>query len=292
MAKSYDHYISRVHMRQWATKNRVTVLRRDAEKPKPLDIGKALAAEQGLNSPSIEAAYGQIENAFARTLPRLLDSFSTPTDLDWQAIREYAVLTHDRYPALRGSAANENGLPGGNAMMVPNPAHWGGGSGVSTYLDHLATTMDREQLKAARLQLLPTFAQLLPPLTQIFHVGPMLLGDASLHAITSHPDAKTNRSCIAMPLSPNALVVFGDRRFEDEEAREIAQALRMKIAMESTVVLDTPKAPIINGLVMEMWRYQRQPTGVGVPKVIHLWSRPENILDSPFDHGLSNFSTP
>jgi hypothetical protein len=146
MANPYDHYISRVHIRQWATENRVTVLRRGAEKPKPLNIGKAIAAEQGQNSPSIEVAYGRMENAFARTVPRLLGSFSMPTGLDWHAIREYAVLTRDRYPALRGSAANENGLPGGNAMMVPNPAHWGGASGVSTYLDHLATTMDREQV--------------------------------------------------------------------------------------------------------------------------------------------------
>jgi hypothetical protein len=57
MRQSYDHYISRVHMREWATKNRVTVLRRGATKPKPLDVGKAIAAEQGLNSPSIETAY-------------------------------------------------------------------------------------------------------------------------------------------------------------------------------------------------------------------------------------------
>lgn len=292
MHQSYDHYISRAHMRQWATKNRVTVLRRGAGKPKPLDIGKAIAAEQGLNSPSIEAAYGQIENAFARALPRVLDSFNTPTRFDWQAVRRYAVLTHDRYPALRGSAANENGLPGGNAIIVPNPAHWGSASGVLTHLDHFATAMDREQLKAARLQLLSIFAQSLPPVTQVFHGGPMLLGDASIHAIILHPDAKTNQSCIAMPLSANALVVFGDRLFEDEEMREIEQGLRMKVAMESTVVLDTPEAPVINELVMEMWRYQDQPSGMGAPKAIHLWSRPGDIPNSRFDQSQSNIWPP
>ncbi|MEB0288498.1 DUF4238 domain-containing protein [Cryobacterium sp. 10S3] len=292
MGQSYDHYVSRAHMRQWATDNRVTVLRRDAENPKPLDIGKAIAAEQGLNSPSIEAAYGRIENAFARALPRLLDSFSTPTNLDWQAVRKYAVLVHDRYPALRGSAVDENGLPGGNAMMVPNPAHWGGLSGVSDHLAHLATTMDREQLKAARLQLLPVFAQSLPPMAQVFHVGPMLLGDAGIHAITLHPDDKTNRSCIAMPLSSNALVVFGNQSFENEDAREIEHVLRMKVAMESTVVVDTPDAPVIRGLVMQMWRYQPRPSGMGAPKAIHVWSRPEDIPDSRCDEGQSSIWTP
>jgi Protein of unknown function (DUF4238) len=121
VGQPYDHFISRAHMRQWATNNRVTVLRRGRNNPKPLDIGKAVAAEQGLNNPSIEVAYGKIESAFSKALSRLLDSLSTPTVGDWQALRNYAVLMFDRYPALRGSAADEHVLPGGNAMMVNRP---------------------------------------------------------------------------------------------------------------------------------------------------------------------------
>jgi hypothetical protein len=291
MGQSYDHYISRVHMRQWATNNRVTVMRRGDGEPKPLDIGKKIAAEQGLNSPPLEAEYGRIESALARALPRLLDPSSTPTDLDWQAVRNYAVLIHDRYPALRGLAADENGLPGGNAMMVPNPAHWGAMCGATDHLAHLATTMDREQLKAARLQLLPMFAQLLPPITQVFHVGPMLLGDAGIHAIIVRPDAKTSQSCIAMPLSSNALVIFGNQLLEAQEAREIEQFLRIKVAVESTVVIDTPEAPVINGLVREMWRYQPQPSGMGAPKAIRVWSQPEDILESRRDEAQANSGT-
>ncbi|MGN5734690.1 DUF4238 domain-containing protein [Arthrobacter psychrochitiniphilus] len=291
MGQPYDHFISRAHMRQWAKGNRVTVLRRQAEKPKPLDIGKAIAAEQGLNSPSNEAEYGKIENAFARALPRLLKPFSTPTDLDWQAVRKYAVLSHDRYPALRGSAANENGLPGGNAMMVPNPAHWGGAINALSHLDHLATSMDREQLKAMRLQSLPIFAQSLPPMTQVFHGGPMLLGDANIHAITLHANANRSWSCIAMPLSSNSIVLFGDRLFEKEEVREIEQFLRMKVAMDSTVVIDTPEAPVINGLVMDMWRNQHQASGMGAPQAIHVWRRSGDIPDSLRDGDRSDIST-
>lgn len=286
MRQSYDHFISRAHMREWATDNRVTVLRRNDVNPKTLDIGKTIAAEKGLNSPTIEAAYGKIEGAFARASRRLLESSSIPTHLDWQAVREYAVLIHDRYPALRGSAADENGLPGGNVMMVPNPAHWGGGA--SDHLAHLATAMDREHLKAARLQLLPVFAQSLPPLSQIFHVERMLLGDAGIHAITLHSDDETKSTCVAMPLSPNALVVFGNQLIENEEARHIEHILRFKVAMESTVVVDTLEAPVIRELVMPMWRFQPQPSGTGAPKAINVWSRPEDILDSGCDDSQSS----
>jgi hypothetical protein len=280
MAQPYDHYISRVHMRQWATNNRVTVLRRGSNEPEPLDIGKKIAAEQGLNSPSIEAAYGKIESDFGKALPRLLDPSSTPARHHWQAVREYAVLMHDRYPALRGAATNELGLPGGNVTMVSNPAHWGGVSGGSDPLAHLATTMDRERLKETRQELLPSNAQRLPPMMQVFHGGPMLLGDAGIHAINLHPDDKTIRSYIAMPLSRNALVVFGDQLAEDKEVHEIQGILWRKVAMESTVVVDTPEAPVINGGVMEMWGYQSEPSGAGVPKAIHIWSRIEDIPES------------
>jgi hypothetical protein len=288
MWQPYDHFISRVHMRQWATNNRVTVLRRGRNKPKLLDIGKAIAAEQGLNSPSIEAAYGKIESDFGAALPRLLDSFSTPVGRDWQSVREYAVLTHDRYRALRGAADDAHGLPGGNAMMVPNPAHWGGVSAVSDPLAHLATTMDRERLKEARVQALPGNAQRLPPMMQVFRGGPMLLGDAGIHAINLHPDDKTIRSYIAMPLSCNALVVFGYQLVEDEDVPEVERVLRMKVAMESTVVVDTPEAPVINGFVMEMWGNQPEPSGAGVPKSVHLWSRIEDIPDSRSDQDKSS----
>src|SRR5690606_9131870 len=140
------------HMRRWATDNRVTVLRRGDLKPKKLEIGIAVAAEQGLNTPPIETAYGKIEDAFIRALPRLLNPSSSPTDRDWQSVREYAVLLHDRYPALRGSAADEHALPGGNAVMAANPANWGNVTGLTDRLAQSATTMSREQLKAARLQ--------------------------------------------------------------------------------------------------------------------------------------------
>lgn len=281
MGQPYDHFISQVHMRQWATNNRVTVMRRGGNKPKPLDIGKVVAAEQGLNNPSIEAAYGKIESAFSKALSRLLDPLSTPAVGDWQSLRNYAVLMHDRYPALRGSAADEHGQPGGNAMMVPNPAHWGGVGGVSDPLAHVATMMDREQLKAVRLQLLPLNARSLPPMTQVIHVGPMLLGDAGIHAITLHPDDKTRRTYVAMPLSSDALVVFGNQLPQDEEVREIAWLLRMKVAMESTVVVDTLEAPVINGFVMEMWNHQRDPSGAGLPNAVRVWSRIEDIAGSP-----------
>ena len=281
MGQPYDHFISRAHMRQWATNNRVTVLRRGRDKPKPLDIGKAIAAEKGLNNPSIELAYGMIESAFSRALSRLFSSLSTPTDGDWQALRNYAVLMHDRYPALRGVAADEHGLPGGNAMMVPNPAHWGGVGGPSDPRAHLATTMDREQLKALRAQLLPLNARSLPPMTQIFRIGPMLLGDAGIHAITLHPDDKARQTYVAMPLSSDALVVFGDRLPQDEDVREIARVLTMKVAMGSTVVVDTPEAPVINGFVLEMWSHQREPSGAGLPNAVRVWSRIEGIAGSP-----------
>jgi hypothetical protein len=245
-----------------------------------LDIGKAVAAEQGLNDPSIEAACGKVEDAFNRALRRLIDPSSEPTDRDWEAAREYAILMHDRYPGLRGLAADAQGLPGGNAMMVPNPAHWGWSSRASDPLAHLATTMNREQLKAARLQLLPLNARLLPSTTQVLHIGPMLLGDAGIHAITLHPGPKTARTCVAMPLSPGAMVVFGDQIVGDEEAFEIAQTLNMKVAMESTVDVDTLEAPIITGFVAEMWSHQPEPSGAGLPKAIHLWSRIEDIANS------------
>ena len=280
MSLSYDHYIYAAHMRRWATGNQVAVLRRGEEAAKTFEVGRRVGAERGLNHALLEAAYGKVEDAFNRALPRLLDSLKTPTDRDWQAVREYAVLMHDRFPGLRGSAADEHGLPGGNAMMVPNPVHWGVAGGMSDSLANLATTMDREQLKAARLQLLPLNAHFLPPMTQVIHVGPMLLGDASVHPITLHPGDKTARTYLAMPLSPGAMVVFGNQLVGDEEALNLARLLNMKVAMESTVVVDTPEAPVIKSFVAEMWRYQLEPSGTGLPKAVHVWSRIEDIPDS------------
>lgn len=264
-------------MRRWATNNRVSVLKRGRNEPQLLDVGKAVAAERGLNDPSIEAAYGRIENGFSKALERLLDRSASPTDRDWNAVRKYATLVHDRYPALRGSATEPSGLPGGNIMMVPNPANWGG-STVSDSLDHLATSMGRESLKALRLRMLGTAAQLLPRFQQVFYVGPMLLGDAGIHAITLHPDGRMARSYVAMPLAPDAMIVFGNRLAEDSEVSQIAQTLVMKTALHSTVVIDTIEAPVLNTLVTDMWKHQPGPVGTGTPTAIHLY---DSFTDIP-----------
>jgi len=282
---SYDHYISAAHIRKWATNNQVMVQSR-GQAAKKRDVGKLVAAEQGLNIPSIEAAYGRVESAFARALPRLISFASRPSNCDWLAVRAYAVLLHDRYPGLRGSAASRYGLPGGNAMMVPNPAHWGTTTGAYDPLAQLATKMDREQLKEMRLQLLQLNAQTLPRINQVFHVGPMLLGDASIHSITFHPNATTARTYVAMPLTPGTIIVFGNQLVEEEEVPALARSLNMKIAAESTLVIDTPQAPIIKGLVAEMWSHQLKPSGTGLPKAVHLWSRVEDIpKPRPADSG-------
>lgn len=271
MKPSKDHYISRFHMRRWSTGNRVTVLTRERAAPRQLDIGELVASELGLNARSTEAAYGKVETAASRALRRLLDRSATPTDRDWTAVREYAVLVRDRFPAFRGIAANEKGLPGGNAMMVPNPAHWGRRDDSPHALDQLATVMDREGLKAARLQHLPIAARLLPPMMQIFHGGPMLLGDAGVHAISLNPDKTRQRTFVVMPLAPDAMIVFGQQLPDNDEAGELHGLLNMKIATES---LD---APIINGIVAEMWEYQAGPSGVGVPQAINVFNHVEDI---------------
>lgn len=277
MDSSYDHYISRFHMRQWATENRITVLARGWSESKQLEVGKKVAAELGLNAPSIEAAYGKVETATSRALRRLLDRFATPTDRDWNAVREYAVLLHDRFPAFRGSAANENGLPGGNGIMVPNPAHWGRSDLTSDPLDRLATVMDRESLKAVRLQHLPIAARSLPPVMQILHGGPLLLGDAGIHAISLNPEKNRQRTFVAMSLSPVDMIVFGHQLPEDDEAADLHRMLNIKIAMESTVVIDTLEAPVIKGFVAEMWKYQAEPSGTGVPQAIRIFNSFEDI---------------
>lgn len=271
MKPSRDHYISRFHMRKWATGNRVTVLTRERSVARQLDVGELVASELGLNAPSTEAAYGKVETAASRALRRLLDRSATPTARDWNAVREYAVLVHDRFPAFRGIAANGKGLPGGNAMMVPNPAHWGRRDDTPSAPDQLATVMDRETLKAFRLQFLPLAACQLPPMMQILHAGPMLLGDAGIHAISLNPDKTRQRTFVAMPLASDAMIVFGEKLPEDDEARELHGLLNMKIATESTVVIDTLEAPVINGVVAEMWKYQAEPSGTGVPRAIRVF---------------------
>ncbi|WP_100809980.1 MULTISPECIES: DUF4238 domain-containing protein [unclassified Microbacterium] len=275
----FDHYISRAHMRQWATNHRVSMLQR-GRKPKVIEVGKKVAAEQGLNDPALEAAYGKVEDAFSRALRRLLDFSSAPTDDEWRAVREYTVLMHDRYPALRGSAVDEHGVYGGNAIMAPNPANWGNADGATAPLAQLATLMDREQLKDARRQLLSVNAQLLPRITQVFRVGPMLLGDAGVHALTLRPDADTERTYVAMPLSPDAMVVFGNQNADDDEVRDIGRLLTTKVAMESTVVIDTPEAPVITSFVTEMWSHQPEPTGAGLPKTVRVFNRIDDISAS------------
>jgi|GEM_PF-6815758 len=286
MGVPFDHYISRAHMRQWATNNRVSMLRRGGNTSKVIDIGKAVAAERGLNDPNLEASYGKVESAFSRALPRLLDFSIAPTNANLLAVREYAVLMHDRYPALRGSATDEHGAHGGNYMMVPNPANWGHES--SSLMAHLATVMDRERLKATRRQLLPHFAQLLPPVTQVFRAGPMLLGDAGIHAITLHSDAETERTYVAMPLSSDAFIVFGKQPAGDDEVIQIGRFLLLKVAMESTVVIDTQEAAVINDFVMDMWGHQREPGGAGLPKAVRVFNRIEDISDYRAARGQSS----
>lgn len=286
MGLPFDHYISRAHMRQWATANRVSTLRRGGNKYRVIDIGKAVAAERGLNDPALEASYGKVESAFSRALPRLLDFSKAPTSANLLAVREYAVLMHDRYPALRGSATDEHGVHGGNYMMVPNPANWGHES--SSPLAYLATVMDRERLKETRRQLLPSFARLLPPVTQVVRAGPMLLGDAGIHAITLQSDAETKRAYLAMPLSSDSFIVFGNQPAEDDEVLQIGRLLPLKVAMESTVVIDTQEAPVINGLVMDMWEHQPEPSGAGLPKAVRVFNRIEDILDHRSSEGQSS----
>jgi hypothetical protein len=116
---------------------------------------------------------------------------------------------------------------------------------------------------------------------QVFHVGPMLLGDAGIHAITMQPDETTARTFVAMPLTPGTMVVFGNQLVEDAEVPALARSLTMKIAMESTVVVDTIDAPIFNMLVAEMWSHQLEPSGEGLPKAIRVWSRIEDIPNPP-----------
>nr|WP_307381640.1 hypothetical protein [Microbacterium sp. W4I20] len=247
--------------------------------PKALDIGKAVAADRGLNAPAIEAAYGRVEDAFSRALPRLLDFTRVPTSVDLSAVREYAVLLHDRYPALRGSPTQKYGTHGGNVMMVPSPANWGRTDKASRELAHLATITDREQLKGIRLQALPALAQLLPPVTLVARIGPLLLGDTSIHAITLHRTGKPKRSYTVMPLSSNALIVFGDQAPSNEEVHQLARVVTMKIATESTIVIDTEEAPVVNSFVRQMWEHQLQPAGEGVPQSVDVYDRLQDIPD-------------
>ena len=82
-----------------------------------------------------------------------------------------------------------------------------------------------------------------------------------------------------MPLSPEAMVLFGNQAVGQGEAIDIAGALNMKSAMESTVVIDTVVAPLIRGPVAEMWRHQLEPAGAGLPQAVNLWKRIEDIRD-------------
>jgi len=273
----HDHFISRAHIRQWATDNRVTVLRRGQREPKLLDVGKAVAAEQGLNDPVIEAAYGRVESAFSRALSRSIRSPGQLTGHDRKAFREYCVLMHDRYPALRGSSIDHRALPGGGTMMVPDPANWGVGGDLAHSLAQLAPAMPREEPKLARLQLLPTFAHFLPDGMWIFRGGPMLLGDAGLHSMTLHPQTRGGQTYVAMPLAPDAMLVLGKRLPPVEDVETIGRTLTMRVAMSSTVVVDTPAAPVITAFVQEMWGAQLGPAGTGTPAAMRIWDQPEDI---------------
>lgn len=273
----YDHFISRVHIRQWATDNRVTLLQRGQADPKVVDVGKLTAAERGLNDPLVEAGYGRIESAFSRALFRSTTSPRSLTAVDRRAFREYCVLVHDRYPALRGSSTDNRALPGGNAMMVPHPANWGAGSDWSQGLADSARAMPREEPKLARLRLLPMFADLLPEGMWIFYGGPMLLGDAGVHAITLHPETRGGQTYVAMPLTPGSMLIFGEQVPSSTDAETIGHALTMKVAMFSTVVADTLEAPIVSAFVRDMWDAQPGPAGAGVPVAVRIWDRPEDI---------------
>jgi len=275
-----DHFISRVHIRQWATQNQVTMLRRGGGEAQALDVGKAIAAESGLNDPVIEAAYGKIESAFSRALQRVMNRTGDLTVRNEQAIREYCVLMHDRYPALRGSATDERALPGGAAMMVPNPANWGASNDAGSVLDRLTRDLGREEVKMSRLRMLPTFARLLPAKMWIIRGGPTLLGDAGVHSITLHPEIDNGQTYVAMPLAPDATVIFGSVRPGDEDVDTIVRLTMMKVAMSSTVVIDSVSAPLISAFVQDMWLRQGEPAGKGVPFSTRVWGRPQDIPTS------------
>jgi hypothetical protein len=51
----------------------------------------------------------------------------------------------------------------------------------------------------------------------------------------------------------------------------------MKVAMDSTVVIDTPQAPMINGFVKAMWMHQAEASGGGFHKAIRVFDRIEDI---------------
>lgn len=277
MGMSADHYVYAAHMKQWATGNKVTVIRRDGWGPRVTDIGKKVAAQVGLNDSEIEAAYGKVEDAFLRALRVLQSPTATPANSDWEALRAYAVLMHDRYPALRGSAETRSGLPGGNIMMPPNPEHWGSHNRQQARLGQLATSMDRELLKTFRLTMLPTSAKLLPPVTEIHHATPLIIGDAGIHSISLHGAGGSGRSFLAMPLTPNSFATFSSAPAAGGDSGEIARILNWKIAAESTVVIDTLEAPLIKGFVAPMWSHAPGPVGFGQPQAVHVYDRVEDI---------------
>ncbi|KEP72862.1 hypothetical protein HR12_39570 [Microbacterium sp. SUBG005] len=73
------------------------------------------------------------------------------------------------------------------------------------------------------------------------------------------------------------MIVFGHQLPEGDEASELHRVLNMKIAMESTLVIDTVEAPVINGFVADMWKYQVKPIGAGVPQVVRVFDNLEVI---------------
>ncbi|GMM96532.1 hypothetical protein [Microbacterium sp. MTN4-26] len=137
--------------------------------------------------------------------------------------------------------------------------------------------MDREELKKARLQLLPILARTLPRVMQFFKVGPLLLGDAAIQAFTLGAGKLSAKSFLALPLSPDQLVAFSDREISSEYATQIARSLVIEVATESTVVIDGPDAPVINGQVLEMWHSQPQRSGEGLPHVVRIFDSPKDM---------------
>ncbi|WP_156316702.1 hypothetical protein [Leucobacter japonicus] len=162
-------------------------------------------------------------------------------------------------------------------MMVPNPANWGAGYSVDDPAAQLATAMPREALKQARLDLLPTYASFLPRFQQVFHGPAMLLGDAGVHAIElSSGDASTH-TIVAMPLSSTSFIAFASQPLSLSESEQVGRALRFKVAMESTVVIDHVEAPLLNTLVSTLWEVRRAPIGIGIPYTMRISHGPDAV---------------
>lgn len=51
----------------------------------------------------------------------------------------------------------------------------------------------------------------------------------------------------------------------------------MKVVLESTVLVDTVSAPVINSFVADIWKNEIEPAGTGRARAIHVSDRFEDI---------------